>query len=363
MSSQKTYLFFLPNFGIGGAGNSILKICKNLKKKNNEIIIISLGVNHYRKSFKEINAKIIELPSKRLIKSISKLKQIIDNFLKNKKRVIFISNINYANVASCIFFKEFKSSKKFKLVLFERTPIQELDHHKNIMNYFKNKIIKFLIKFFYKEAHYVVGNSSDVSRDLEKICKRTVLTFNPIVEDNKKISKKNKLTKFLWVGRNSSEKNLNDLINAINFLKDEKFKLNIVSDFFTEKQKYQLSDISRDKIHLIKFNNKKINKYFKESDVLISTSIYEGFPNVVAEAISFNCLVVTSNSFGGISDLIKNENFGYVYNLYDSKQLSVKMIKSMSKMKNNLNKIKNARKNLNSIYSKNNLLINFLQKL
>ena len=77
----------------------------------------------------------------------------------------------------------------------------------------------------------------------------------------------------------------------------------------------------------------------------------------------FNCLVVTSNSFGGISDLIKNENFGYVYNLYDSKQLSFKMIKSMSKMKNNLNKIKNARKNLNSIYSKNNLLINFLQKI
>ena len=66
---------------------------------------------------------------------------------------------------------------------------------------------------------------------------------------------------------------------------------------------------------------------------MISTSIYEGFPNVVAEAISFNCLVISSNSFGGINDLIKNENFGYIYNLYDSKQLSIKMIKSMSKNK------------------------------
>ena len=83
-------------------------------------------------------------------------------------------------------------------------------------------------------------------------------------------------------------------------------------------------------------------------------SIYEGFPNVVE--ISFNCLVISSNSFGGIGDLIKNENFGYVYNLYDSKQLS-------SKIKNNIIKKKNARKNLNSIYLKNNLLINFFQKL
>ena len=182
MSSQKTYLFFLPNFGVGGAGNSILKICENLKKKNNEIIIISLGINYYKKRFKKINVKIIELPFRRLMGSISKLKQIISKYLKNEKKVIFISNINYANVASCIFFKKFKSFKNFKLVLFERTPIQELDHHKNMINYFKNKIIKFCIKFFYKEAHHVIGNSLNVSRDLEKICNRTILTFNPIVE-------------------------------------------------------------------------------------------------------------------------------------------------------------------------------------
>ena len=60
MSSQKKLIYFLPNFGVGGAGNSILKICENLKN-NNEIIIISLGANYYKKRFKKINVKIIEL--------------------------------------------------------------------------------------------------------------------------------------------------------------------------------------------------------------------------------------------------------------------------------------------------------------
>jgi UDP-D-galactose:(glucosyl)LPS alpha-1,6-D-galactosyltransferase len=96
---------------------------------------------------------------------------------------------------------------------------------------------------------------------------------------------------------------------------------------------------------------------------LISTSIYEGFPNVIAEAISYNCIIITSNSFGGVTDLIKNESFGYIYDLYDSKQLSIKMKKSMKKTKNNYNKKIKARKNLNLIYLKNKRLINFLLKI
>ncbi len=363
MSSEKTYLFFLPNFGIGGAGNSILKICKNLKKKNNKIIIVSLGLNHYRNKFKKLNIKLIELPYEKLLRSIPQLKKIVLNYLRDEKKVIFISNINYANVVSCVFLKRFKKFKNFKLILFERTPIQELDQYKNILSYFKNKIIKLLIKFYYKEAHHVIGNSSKVSKDLENICSRKILTYNPIVEPNKKIVKKNEIRKFLWIGRNSSEKNLDDLIKAIYFIKDLKFELTIISDFFLEKQKTEILNISQKKINLIKFENNEIKKYFKKTDVLISTSIYEGFPNVVAEAISYNCLIVTSNSFGGISDLIKNKNFGYIYNLYDSKQLSIKMKKSMEKTKNNSDKKINARKNLNLIYSKNNQLINFLLKI
>lgn len=363
MSSEKTYLFFLPNFGIGGAGNSILKICKNLKKRNNKIVIVSLGLNHYRNKFKKFDIKLIELPYKRLLRSIPHLKKIVFNYLRDEKKVIFISNINYANVVSCIFFKSFKRFKKFKLVLFERTPIQELDQYKNILSYFKNKIIKIFVKFYYKEAHYVVGNSSKVSKDLKNICSRKILTYNPIVEPNKKIIKKNKITKFLWIGRNSNEKNLDDLIKAINLIKDLKFELTIISDFFLEKQKMDILNVSKKRIHLVNFKKESIEKYFKKTDVLISTSIYEGFPNVVAEAISYNCLIVTSNSFGGISDLIKNESFGYIYNLYDSKQLSIKMKKSMEKTKNNFDKKINARKNLNLIYLKNNQLINFLLKI
>ena len=60
---QKRIVFFLPNFNIGGASESILKLAKFLVKYNFSILIISLGKNFYKKDFKKINCQIVEIKS------------------------------------------------------------------------------------------------------------------------------------------------------------------------------------------------------------------------------------------------------------------------------------------------------------
>ena len=219
------------------------------------------------------------------------------------------------------------------------------------------------MKHTYKNANHIIGNSTNVSKDLQHHCNQKVITLNPIVRKSKKIIKKNNVKKILWVGRNSSEKNLNDLIKSLKNLNGINFELTIICDFFSEKTKNDLKNINKKKIRLIDFRKNKIDKYFLNSDIFISTSIYEGFPNVVAEAISYNCLIITSRSYGGISDLIKNENFGYVYNSGKIKELSKKIKLSIRNSKKNLIKKKNARKNLDLIFLRNNKLINFLEKI
>ena len=64
---------------------------------------------------------------------------------------------------------------------------------------------------------------------------------------------------------------------------------------------------------------------YKKSDILISTSLYEGFPNVIAEAINYNCLIISAKNFGGARQLIGNEDKGLYYNLYDPKDLVKKL--------------------------------------
>ena len=56
---QKRLIFFLPNFVLGGAGESIFKLSKFLIKYNFSILIISLGKNFYKKNFEKINCEII----------------------------------------------------------------------------------------------------------------------------------------------------------------------------------------------------------------------------------------------------------------------------------------------------------------
>ena len=67
MKKKRHIYFFLPNFSIGGAGNSIFNICKQIKNASSSIKIISIGKNHYKKAFKEIGIKTIELSNQKTI--------------------------------------------------------------------------------------------------------------------------------------------------------------------------------------------------------------------------------------------------------------------------------------------------------
>ena len=52
---------------------------------------------------------------------------------------------------------------------------------------------------------------------------------------------------------------------------------------------------------------------FEKSDLLINTSYFEGFPNVVIEALNYKVPVICSRSGGGIFEILKNGKYGDLY--------------------------------------------------
>ena len=191
----------------------------------------------------------------------------------------------------------FRNIELLKIITIERTPVQELDFYISIKDFIKKKIIKFLILTTYKNAYLRIGNSHPVSRDLSKICNCKVKTLLPFIKITKKNYLKFKKEKIslLWIGRMSAEKNIDDLINAINYLKDINFKLNILTDNKLILSNYKIDRTLYKKINLIKFDKKKISNFYKISDILISTSFYEGFPNVIA-SINYNCFIISADN-------------------------------------------------------------------
>ena len=112
----------------------------------------------------------------------------------------------------------------------------------------------------------------------------------------------------------SKEKGFKTLIYAVNLIKDETFVLDIIGD---GDQRKNLSKLIKhfkleNKIFLRGYH-KNPAKYFKKADLYINCSFFEGFPNAVVEAISYDLPVICSKSYGGISEILSNGKGGHFF--------------------------------------------------
>jgi len=351
-------IFFLPTFSYGGAGNSVFRLCKSLDKKKYNINIISIGKCDYKKEFKAFGVKVFELRTKRVSRSIFELNSLVKKIYSIKfSKNIFISGIHYANIASII---SLRSIKNLKLILVERTDIQELKIHYSLNKFIKNILIIFLLKIFYKKADLVIANSNKAKEDLQKICKIKVEKITPpsflSYEKIKRKKKRSKLLKVLTVGRLSWEKDIFTMIRAINEIKDEKIVLKVLGEgnernnILNLIKKYKLQK----KIFLLG-HKKKIKKFYQESDLFINASYFEGFPNAIVEAINFKLPVICSDTSSGVREIILNGKGGDLFKVGDYKSLANKIFSFYKNPKPFYKRLIIARKNIKNFSIEKNV--------
>ena len=313
---KKNLVFFLARFGKGGAGNSVFRLVTSLDQKKYNISIICLNRCAYEKSLLDKGIDVFKITTKRILFSVSKLKKIISRIRKNNKKTVLISNINYTNLFCAIFIKK---EKNLKLLAIERTPLKELEIYFNLRDLIKKKIMSFLLRFYYKKFDKIICNSKYMSDYLRKKYNfKSEVVFPPSIIYQPKIKIKDtkikKNLRILSICRLSKEKKIDELINALKYLDDINFEVKIIGDGPEKarlKNLIERLDLNKS-VKLLGFKE-NIYEYLKKTDLYINTSYFEGFPNSVVEAAYCGIPIISSQSHGGINEILSNGKGGIIY--------------------------------------------------
>jgi GalNAc-alpha-(1->4)-GalNAc-alpha-(1->3)-diNAcBac-PP-undecaprenol alpha-1,4-N-acetyl-D-galactosaminyltransferase len=167
------------------------------------------------------------------------------------------------------------------------------------------------------KAKKIVAVSSEIEKILntQYAINNTTTILNPIVIDNNYIIQED-LSKYkpyvLSVGRLNKQKNFEMLIKAYSKTNtQEKAKLLIVGEGSERSCLEKLINNLKleNKILLIGQKN-NIKDYYLQSDIYILSSSFEGFPNVLVEALSNSCACIATNCPTGPNEIIVNEENG-----------------------------------------------------
>lgn len=214
--------------------------------------------------------------------------------------------------------------KVFKIRLISRcmnTPSMRL---KDKALGYKARLMTFL---FVRLAHLfdaVISQCDGMKKDLinlnPKLKTKIQVIYNPIPVKNENCTEVNSLKhkgiKLLYVGRFIGQKNLKFLIDVISTYNNEnetKVHVDLYGDGALKDDLVSFSESvnSENNIHFKGYcSNNKIP--FSLYDGLILTSTYEGFPNVLLEALSNNIKVIAGNIKSGPSEIIAHKQNGWL---------------------------------------------------
>lgn len=219
--------------------------------------------------------------------------------LCKKKYVLTIHGMSYEE-------GKIKKRRKEKLIWYFNALIQDLMYPKNIIHlseFSKNKFAQF------SEFH-------------------TAIIPNAVKDEYfnvpMKIRTENKL---LYIGLIDINKNLIFLLRQLRTLnaKHYNFTLIIAGDFISSEYKsiiheYIISNQLEKNVSFLGWiTQQRLLSVLSESDIVVVSSMHESLPMVIAESMAAGKVVVSSN-VGGIPEMIKDKETGFLYSIKNDKE-------------------------------------------
>ncbi len=166
-----------------------------------------------------------------------------------------------------------------------------------------------------------IYNSIDIEKIIEMKGDR-ISKFNKLFHDTN-------IIKFITIGRLRKVKGHQYLIDAFYEVKKQvpNSKLIILGEGPLRhelEEKIKVMGLHND-VHLLGLK-KNPYKYLAKSDIFVFSSKYEGFPNVLLEALACGLPIISTDCETGPREILGNGKYGILVNVMDIKDLKDKMI-------------------------------------
>ena len=327
-------VFFLWDFGRGGAETVAFNLSNYLCEKGNEVHILTINSKDELSGRLDKRVRFTTFNKKRIISSLIPLIR----FMRTENIDCFIANTWPVTVVSVVA-SFFCSGFRKKLFLIEHCNLgEEFKHRSKLFRL----LLRSSISILYNRVHKVIAVSNGVGEDLiRKGLRRekTKVIYDPAYpniaenklndEEGKKKWFKQDCLKLSCVGHLKKQKNYPNLISAIDILKNEK-KINcqlIVAGQGTEKNRIEALIHQKkltDEITLVGSIPNPLS-LIEESDLLVLSSSYEGFGMVIVEALSLGKTVVSTDWPSGPSEILGDNEFGYLCRVDNPSDLAEKI--------------------------------------
>lgn len=313
-------LLITENLGSGGAERQLTGLAVLLQQKGYQIRVLTYVKKQFYESYLNDNDIDYRLDTK--IEKKSTRIYYLYKQLRDFKPDTVISFLPSTNISMCIV----KLFYKTKLIISERSHTVDFN-------------IKTKIRFLgYYLADKVVANShseaENIAKNIPFLRSKILAIPNFIDVDHFKPQNRIGENKILCVGRVIEVKNVLRLIDAVFLVKEKGYNFEITWIGHLYDQSYcklvydKIESYNLSNTFIVKDQSHNIIEEYNKADIFCLPSLFEGYPNVLCEAMSCGLPVICSNVCENPRIVINGEN-GFLFDPMDVNDIANSIMKML----------------------------------
>lgn len=330
---KHTISLYLPSLRGGGAERVMLNLARGFAENGHVVdLVLAKAEGPYLNEVPK-DIRIVDLNASRVLKSFPGLIR----YLRKERPLILLSALVHANIIALWAQKISRVSTRVVVSIHNSLSISSQNAtsiHARLMPQW--------VRIFYSWADLIIAVSHGVAEDLITLTNlprgKIKVIYNPIVTPELTEDATGTLTHpwftqkdlpvILGVGRLNKQKDFPTLIRAFNIVRKKRSARLLILGEGEERSSLEamIQDLGLSRnVQLYGFVDNPY-AYMARASVFVLSSAWEGFGNVLVEAMACGCPVVSTNCPSGPSEILENGKYGSLVPVGNAEALAQSII-------------------------------------